>query len=112
MIRSLARAFVPAILPFAATVVVVPAQSGWREPPAPIARAVLAPPPPNVSLSPGGSFLVLAEHEAMPPLEVVARPHLKLAGLRIDPASRGPQIGARTTRLVLRALPGGEEHRV
>ncbi|MCR9244137.1 MAG: prolyl oligopeptidase family serine peptidase [bacterium] len=90
----------------------VHAQSGWREPPEIIRKVVEAPPAPGVALSPQRSWLVLTEREAMPRLEVVARPHLKLAGMRIDPRTRGRQLSTRTMAITLRSLADGSEHRV
>ncbi|MFY9342603.1 MAG: prolyl oligopeptidase family serine peptidase, partial [Planctomycetota bacterium] len=42
-------------------------------------------------------------------LDVVARPHAKLAGLRIDPKSRGGQLGTRVIGITLRSLADGAE---
>ena len=86
--------------------------AGWMTPPDAIARVVEAPPPPGVSLSPQRGWLVLTEREAMPRLEVVARPHLKLAGMRIDPRTRGRQLSTRTMAIRMRPLPAGDELRV
>ena len=86
-----------------------PTTSGWRVPPAAIRKVVETPPAPDAALSPQRRWLVLTTREALPGLDVVARPHHKLAGLRIDPQSRGPQLGTRTVGIALRALDGGEE---
>ncbi|MCA8974094.1 MAG: S9 family peptidase, partial [Planctomycetes bacterium] len=56
--------------------------------------------------------LVLSQGEAMPGLEVVVAPHLKLAGMRIDPVRRGRPLAERTMSITLRAVASGEEHRV
>lgn len=84
----------------------------WRRPPEAIARLVEAPPPPSSSLSPQGAWLALTQREAMPSIEVVARPHHKLAGLRIDPRTYGPQLGSRVVGMALRSLADGREVRV
>ena len=81
--------------------------SGWRTPPEPIAGLLVAEGPPDVMLSPCRRFLVLRHSEPMPGIDVVARPHMKLAGSRIDPKTRGPQLGTKTTKLVLRTLASG-----
>jgi dipeptidyl aminopeptidase/acylaminoacyl peptidase len=59
----------------------------WKSPPAEIGALLEAPPPPWVALSPDTRWLLLVEHEALPDLGDLARPKLKLAGLRIDPAT-------------------------
>lgn len=88
------------------------ATTAWLRPPDTIARLVEAPPPPDTSLSPQRGWLVLTTREVMPGIEVVARPHLKLGGLRIDPETRGPQLGAKVMAIVLRSLATGTEHAV
>src|SRR5438128_2203572 len=47
-------------------------------------------PTPITYLAPGGSFLVLRHHETHPPIAMLARPYLALAGVRLDAA-----LGAR-----------------
>ena len=89
-----------------------PAAAGWLEPPPVIKKLVLASPPPSSSLSPQGSWLVLTTREALAGVDVVARPHLKLAGMRIDPATWGRQLGTKVTAIELRSLPDGRTHRV
>jgi dipeptidyl aminopeptidase/acylaminoacyl peptidase len=81
----------------------------YRSPPEPIASLVAAEPPPSVSLSPCRRFLLLEYGEAMPAIDVLSRPHLKLAGLRVDATTHGPQLGTRTTKLVLRTLADDSE---
>ncbi|MGE3173181.1 MAG: alpha/beta hydrolase family protein [Planctomycetota bacterium] len=89
-------------LPFLLVALSAQEPGGYRTPPEPILSLVTAEPSPGVSLSPCRRWLVLLHEEAMPDLEVLARPHLKLAGLRIDPETHGRQLGTRTTRVVLR----------
>lgn len=93
----------------AAAVAQEPATAGWMRPPEAIAKLVEAPPPPDASLSPQRRWLVLTTREAMPGLDVIARPHLKLAGLRVDPQSRGPQLTTKVLAIALRPVAGGEE---
>lgn len=88
------------------------APAGWLEPGSTIASLVTAPAPPAASLSPQGSMLVMRTREAQPDLGVIARPHLKLAGMRIDGATWGRQLSTRTTQLTIQKLPSGEVHRV
>ncbi|MBL8728704.1 MAG: S9 family peptidase [Planctomycetes bacterium] len=81
--------------------------SNWRRPPDVIARLVEAPPPPDATLSPQRGWLVLTTREALPSIAVLARPHEKLAGLRVDPTLHGPQLGAQVTGMRLRSLATG-----
>ncbi len=86
--------------------------ASWSRPPAAIAQLVDAPGAPDAALSPQRHWLVLTTHEPLPSLEVVARPHLKLAGLRIDPKSHGPQLGTKTMAMTLVPLEGGAERAI
>ena len=103
------RLLVPALLALA-----VSAQEpqGWQLPPDAITKAVTAPPPPSVSLSPGRSWLVLTTSEALAGMDVVARPHLKLAGLRVDPGTYGPELGTQVLGIELRSPHDGKRHQV
>lgn len=85
------------------------APEGFRLPPEPSAGLAVAPPPPQSSLSPQRTWLVLTATEAMPRLDVVARPKFGLAGLRLDAATGGPQLGARTMGMTLQNLATGAE---
>jgi len=86
--------------------------SPWKLPP-PSVRAVLeAAPTPWVLLSPDTRTLLFLEHEALPDLADVARAKLKLAGLRIDPATNAHHQVAFGTGLVVRERDGQRERRV
>ncbi|MBK7874152.1 MAG: S9 family peptidase [Planctomycetes bacterium] len=84
----------------------------WKLPPDAIARLVDAPATPWVLTAPDARTLLFVEHAAAPALEDVARPKLKLAGLRIDPRTDARHQTAFGTGLVLRDRDGGRERRV
>lgn len=85
------------------------ASPGYQKPPEAIRKILDLPPAPAVSLSPGRDYLVLAEQQRYPSLADLARPILRLAGLRIDPGTNGPQRLPRTTSLTLRPVAGGKD---
>jgi dipeptidyl aminopeptidase/acylaminoacyl peptidase len=58
-----------------------------------------APPTPLASPSPGEEFVVLLHYQAHPPVAMLARPRLSLAGLRLDPGLGGRQRTRRFTGL-------------
>jgi dipeptidyl aminopeptidase/acylaminoacyl peptidase len=63
-----------------------PLASGYRLPPKEIADIVDAPPEPLLSFSPDRTLVLqLSRPASNPPISELARPELKLAGLRIDP---------------------------
>ncbi|TBR36938.1 MULTISPECIES: S9 family peptidase [Dyella] len=70
-----------AVTPTAATAT----QGGYQLPPAPLQALVDAPRPPAVSLSPHRDLLALTQTPALPGIDLVAQPELKLAGVRINP---------------------------
>jgi dipeptidyl aminopeptidase/acylaminoacyl peptidase len=106
LIASVALVVVHVVGPVAAQ------DAGWRRAPEPIGGLMDAEPTPDVSTSPCRRYLLLTHRESMPGIDVVARPHEKLAGLRIDPRTRGPQLGVKTTKIVVRSLSGGAERTV
>jgi dipeptidyl aminopeptidase/acylaminoacyl peptidase len=85
---------------------VAPAETGYQKAPPAIRKILDIPPFPVLSLSPKRDYAVLAEATRYPPIEDLARPILRLAGVRIDPATNGPQRGARFTGLTLRSFFG------
>lgn len=94
MERSLRRlalvGFLLAALPLAAVADTAPATlsapaQGYLAPPAPLQALVDAPRPPALSISPRRDLLALTQTPALPGIDVVAQPELKLAGLRIHP---------------------------
>jgi dipeptidyl aminopeptidase/acylaminoacyl peptidase len=86
------------------------AQDGYRQPPPPVAQILEQPPLPFASTSPDGRFLLLQERANMPPIEEIAAPMLRLAGMRINPATNGPAGAAATlTGYRVRSLEDGSE---
>src|SRR5260221_2386186 len=67
------------------------AQERYRTPPQAVVDMLDAPPPPAASVSPDRAWIVLAERASMPSIAELAAPMLRLAGLRINPATDGPQ---------------------
>eukprot|EP00850_Spirogloea_muscicola_P015508 SM000119S25651 [mRNA] locus=s119:274744:280961:+ [translate_table: standard] len=58
---------------------------GYRQPPPEIAAIVDAPPTPALSFSPLRTEILFLERPALQPVAELARPELKLAGIRLDP---------------------------
>lgn len=89
-----------------------PAVSGWLEPSTVIKNIVTAPADPVPSLSPQGNLLVMTTRESLPDLAVVARPHLKLAGMRIDGTTWSRQLSTMTLGMSVRNLRDDSVHTV
>ena len=106
------RLFLASLTLFSAVALTGQAPVGWRDPGATITSLVTASPQPTASLAPQGGLLVMRTKEAQPDLGVIARPHLKLAGMRVDGATWGGQLSTKTTAMTIQPLPGGDVHRV
>jgi dipeptidyl aminopeptidase/acylaminoacyl peptidase len=76
----------------------------YQQPPESIRAVLDAKPLPQRVIDPQGRTLAIAEYRRYPSIEQLARPFLRLAGLRVDPASNGPHRVAHLQRLALRAL--------
>src|SRR5262245_37619180 len=75
------------------------AQSTWKVPPKNVVDILDAPPTPRVLESPDGHRALLVSYEPYPSIEMMSRPFLRLAGLRIDPALNARQRTVRNTGL-------------
>lgn len=83
--------------------------SSYHVPSPALVAVVDAPLTPAVFLSPDKKILVLASRSALPSVAELAQPELRIAGLRINPATSGPTREAYFTGLVLKRLPDGAE---
>jgi dipeptidyl aminopeptidase/acylaminoacyl peptidase len=68
-----------------------------------------APPTPLTVPSPGEQFLILVSYEAHPPIAMLAKPVLRLGGLRLDPTIGGRQRTRNFTGLTVLRISDGAE---
>ena len=87
-----------------------PSSGGWLEPSSIIKNLVTAPAAPSPALSPQGNLLVMTTRESLPDLAVVARPHLKLAGMRIDGSTWSRQLRTKTVEVTGQNLRDNSEN--
>ena len=74
-----------------------------------VVATIDAPPTPLASPSPGEQFVILVHYQAHPPVAMLARRRLSLAGLRLDPVIGGRRRTRRFTGVsVLRISDGAE----
>ncbi|MDH0862948.1 prolyl oligopeptidase family serine peptidase [Mitsuaria sp. GD03876] len=66
---------------------------------------------PTFQVSPDQRTLAIAGHRRFRTIAELARPVLRQAGLRYDPATDSPQLMSEIDALTLRALPGGDAER-
>jgi len=86
-----------------------PSDQGYRLPPPEVVELVDAPPPPSVSLSPDGQWMLIVRRSAMPGIEDLARRMLRLAGMRIDPVANSRFSTSFIQSVALRPTEGGPE---
>jgi dipeptidyl aminopeptidase/acylaminoacyl peptidase len=81
-------------------------------PPPEVVEMLDAPQTPAAVLSPDRQTLLLVDYEAYPSIALLARPFLRLAGLRIDPALSGRQRTVQFTGITIVPVDGGTQRRV
>ena len=81
--------------------------TGYRMPPEDIVRLVDAKPTPVISLDPMQNWMIVLGQPSLPPIAELARPELRLAGLRIDPGTNGPSRTAYYTDMHLKRTEDG-----
>jgi dipeptidyl aminopeptidase/acylaminoacyl peptidase len=84
----------------------------YLKPPQAIVDILDAPPPTTVLLGPTRDVVLVVESTSMPSIADLARPMLRLAGMRVDPATIGPHPRPRAAGLRLRRLDDGSERRI
>jgi dipeptidyl aminopeptidase/acylaminoacyl peptidase len=90
----------------------VEAQSTYKLPPAEVVKILDAPPTPGIVVSPARDAFLLVEVEGYPPIKELARPILRLAGVRIDPGLGGRQRTVRYNGIEIVPLDGRPRFRV
>lgn len=105
LLTRLAAAVAASALPLAPA----SAQTGYETPPDAIVRIAEAPSTPAISVAPGAAHAVLLHRDSLIPLAELARPELRIAGLRIDPATSAASRRRTWNALTLKRLADGAE---
>ena len=84
----------------------------YKMPPKAIADLVDAPGTPGVSVSPNKKHILILERASLPSIEELSQPELRLAGLRIDPATNGRSRTRYYTGMIIQDLGSGTQKRV
>lgn len=85
---------------------------GYTLPPKDIADMLTAKPTPGVSVDDKGEWVLFTEANSYPSVEELARPELRIAGLRINPANFGPSRMNYINNLYLRNLASGKDLKI
>jgi dipeptidyl aminopeptidase/acylaminoacyl peptidase len=86
--------------------------AGYQLPPKDIADMVLAKPTPGVSVDDNGEWMLLTESNSYPSVEELAKPELRIAGLRINPANYSPSRQNFISNLYLKNIHSGKELKI
>ncbi len=84
----------------------------YTVPPKDIADMLLAKASPNVSVDDKGEWMLLLQSSSYPSVEELARPELKIAGLRINPANFAPSRQFFINDIWLKNISGGKEMKI
>ncbi len=87
-------------------------QTTYKLPPGEVVEILDAQPTPIVSVSPRNEAMLLVEFEAHPPIAMLARPFLRLGGLRVDPELKSRQRTIQYTGITVRWFEGDKSVRV
>jgi dipeptidyl aminopeptidase/acylaminoacyl peptidase len=104
--------FLTALLLFSFVSINIFAQDGYKTPPKDIADMLLAKPTPNVSIDDKGEWMLFSEFSLYPSVEELARPELKIAGLRINPSNYAPSRQNYINNFYLKNLLTGKEYKI
>lgn len=84
----------------------------YQKPPKEVMDVLHAPASPATSISPAKTHVLLLDRRLYPGIDELAAPMLRLAGLRINPATNGPHTGIRYTGLTVKRIDTGAETRI
>ena len=86
--------------------------SGYKLPPKDVADMLLAKPTPNITVDDKAEWIVFYENSSYPSVEELARPELRIAGLRINPANFAPSRQNFITNIYLKNNRTGKEYKI
>ncbi|MBL8179818.1 MAG: hypothetical protein JNK48_34380, partial [Bryobacterales bacterium] len=85
------------------------AQDRYRKPPQEVLRVLDAPGPPQESVNPPRTHMLILRSRRYPGIAEVSQPMLRLAGMRVNPRSNGPHLGMVFTAMSLLEIASGRE---
>jgi dipeptidyl aminopeptidase/acylaminoacyl peptidase len=86
--------------------------AAYKTPPQAITDMLLAKPTPNISLDDKGEWMLFTESNSYPSVEELARPELKIAGMRINPNNFAPSRQNFINNLYLKNIATGKEYKI
>ncbi|MBK6938377.1 MAG: S9 family peptidase [Chitinophagaceae bacterium] len=95
-----------------ASLVIAQDDVAYKLPPKDIADMLLAKRSPTVSVDDKGEWMLLMETSSYPSVEELAKPELKIAGLRINPANFTPSRTGFVNNITLRSITAGKDFKI
>jgi dipeptidyl aminopeptidase/acylaminoacyl peptidase len=111
-VSSGSRLFALAALLTAACVVALAQEGGYKKPPQEVLDVLNAPVTPTAFLAPTRDQMLLATGVRYPSIADLAQPMLRLAGLRINPATSGPHRAQYFIAYTLKRIADGAETKI
>lgn len=84
----------------------------YKTPPAAIMNLATAKPSPGVSINDKGDWMLIIERSAMPTVEDLAQPELRIAGLRINPNNFSPSRTTNAVGLSVKEIKTGQDFQI
>ncbi|HYM94504.1 MAG TPA: hypothetical protein VET23_10220, partial [Chitinophagaceae bacterium] len=84
----------------------------YQLPPKDITDMLLAKPTPNVSIDEKAQWMLFIENNSYPSVEELARPELRIAGMRINPANYAPSRQNFINNLYFKNIASGKEFKI
>ena len=84
----------------------------YKTPPAAIMNLATAKPSPGVSINDKGDWMLIIERSAMPTVEDLAQPELRIAGLRINPNNFSPSRTSNAVGLSVKEIKTGQDFQI
>jgi len=84
----------------------------YKLPPKDIADMLLVKPTPGVSVDDKGEWMLFTESNSYPSVEELARPELRIAGLRMNPANFAPSRQNFINNIYLRNIASGKDYKI
>ncbi len=97
---------------FLSTSLTAQEDAAYKLPPKDISDMLTAKPTPNVSMDERAEWLLFTESNSYPSVEELAKPELRIAGLRINPANYAPSRQNFINNLYLKNLQAGKEYKI
>jgi dipeptidyl aminopeptidase/acylaminoacyl peptidase len=90
----------------------VGAQTSYQKPPKEILDVMNAPVVPTGTVNPTGDYMIISRQVGYPTIADLAQPMLRLAAIRINPATSGPHNVASFTDFVIKRISDGKETKI